>query len=418
MIALDQDPPRLPDPSSPFWDEQAQTLPRDEIRRLQDERLQEAVARAYAHAPLFTRKLDEAGVGPDDITSVDDVTLLPMTYKADLRASETALPPIGDYRCVGLEGAVRITTSTGTTGKPTVALWTRNDLVLDYELSARANWRLGYRPGMTVVNAHPGYLNGGESFIVGDCQRMGILPISLGPPEDLASAARALRAVEGIHVDHWRLYPAALHRFREAAEAEGIDVDLPQAEEIGPINQYEKLSAGQECISVLGGQCAPGRGAHLAEDHAVVEVVDPETLEPVPDGTRGLLVVTSLGRDNPMIRYNNEDVVRVESEPCSCGETSRRGFYEGRRKDVVQVGDRIVLPIDVWFELPAQCEYQLVRHPGGQDDLTVLVEHDPAPDLEERLTKRTGVPVTVERRPEGSLPRAAFKPIRVVDEPR
>jgi phenylacetate-CoA ligase len=410
-------PPLQRDPKRPFWDVEAQTMTREQLRAVQNERLVDAVHRVYEQAPFFRHRFDEAGVSPDDVKSVDDIGKLPILFKDDLRQDEIAHPPIGQYRCVGLEGSVRFATSTGTTGKPTIALWTQNDLVLDYELSARASWRLGLRPGMVVVNAHPGYLNGGESFIAGDTRHMGMLPISLGPPESFEDAARALRAIEGIHVDHWRLFPAAVVRFREAAEEHGINVDLPAPEEAGPLQQYDKMSVGQECILVLGGTCKPGsgRGGHLCEDYAVIEVLDEETLRPVSEGERGLLTVTSLGRDNPLIRYNNEDVVRIESEPCECGETHRRGFWEGRRKDIVRVQGKPILPIDVWFELPVHAEYGLVRRPSA-DRLTVRVEHQPAADLAERLEARTGVPVDVEVVPEGTLPRAAFKPSRVIDE--
>jgi phenylacetate-CoA ligase len=405
------------DPDRRYWDERAQTMPRPQLRAMQDERLREAVARVYEAAPYHRARFDGAGVSPDDVKSVDDIGRLPIMTKDDIRRSENEHPPLGDYRCVGLEGSVRFATSTGTTGKATIALWTANDLRLDFELSARASWRLGLRPGMVVVNCHPGYLNGGESFIQGDCRYMGMLPISLGPPDSLEEAARALRAIEGISVDHWRLFPAALARLREAASAHDVTVDLPEAEAGGPLQQYDKMSAGQECILVLGGTCEPGsgRGSHLCEDYAVVEVLDEKSLEPVPDGERGLLTVTSLGRDNPMIRYNNEDVVRVESGPCPCGETSRRGFYEGRRKDVVRVDGRMILPIDVWFELPVDTEFALVRRPGARR-LTVRVEGRPAADLAVRISVRTGVPVDVEPVEPGTLPRASFKPSRVIDE--
>jgi phenylacetate-CoA ligase len=288
---------------------------------------------------------------------------------------------------------------------------------------------------MVVVNAHPGYLNGGESFIHGDCQYMGMLPISLGPPDSLEAAARALRAIEGVHVDHWRLFPAALARFREAAERIGSPVRLPEPEAVGPAAQHDKLSAGQECVSYLGSACRPGGGAHIAEDFAIVEVLDPATGEPVAEGQRGSLVVTSLGRDNPMLRYDVEDVVRVESSPCGCGETSRRGFYEGRVKDLVPVDGRAVLPIDVWWEVAPATEFVLVRRPGA-DRLLVRVEArgdsaGPAgaaaagartdrtgeADLAERLERRCGVPVDVEFLEPGSMARAGYKSVRVVDEP-
>jgi phenylacetate-CoA ligase len=410
------DPERLADLSRPYWDEEAQTMPREKIRALQDERLRDAVRRAYEHAPFFRRRFDEAGITPDTFNGLDDLHRLPIFDKNDLRADEAAHPPLGSYRSASLREITRMAASTGTSGRPTIALWTARDLALDFELSARANWRLGLRPGHIVVNAHPGYTNGGESFIAGDCRYMGMLPISLGPPTSVEEAARALRVVEGLPVDKWRLFPSAMQRFREAAEAYDIKVELPEPELTGPLSQYEKLSGGQECISVIGGTCGPGKGAHLAEDYAIVEVLDVHTLEPVADGERGLLVVTSLGRDNPMIRYNLEDIVRVDSTPCDCGETSWRGFFEGRRKDIVFVNGKLVLPIDVWLELPTESEFVLVRRPDAER-LTVRVEHDPPCSLADRLTARIGVPVDVEQVPVGSLRRAAYKPERVADEP-
>ena len=109
---------------------------------------------------------------------------------------------------------------------------------------------------------------------------------------------------------------------RPADEHElGARRELPPAEDGGPAAQYDKLSAGQECVSYLGSACAPGRGSHIAEDFAIVEVLDVHTGEAVAPGQRGTMVVTSLGRDNPMIRYDLEDVVRVDDGPCPCGET-------------------------------------------------------------------------------------------------
>jgi len=173
----------------------------------------------------------------------------------------------------------------------------------------------------------------------------------------------------------------------------------------------------------------------MAEDYAVVEVLDLDSGLPAGDGQRGTMVVTSLGRDNPMIRYDLEDVIRVESEPCPCGETSRRGFYEGRVKDIVMVDGRRLLPIDVWWEVAPDAEFVLVRRPGA-DRLTVRVEvagdsvgragATPAAvtterageaGLAERLERRCGVPVDVEFLEPGSLARAGYKSVRVVDEP-
>jgi phenylacetate-CoA ligase len=397
-----------------YWDAAAQTMPREELLAVQAERLQEAVRRAHDGSGFFRRWFDAAGVAPDDVKHPADLGALPPVRKADLRANEAAHPPIGDYRCVGLHGSVRLATSTGTTGRPTFTVWTAADLHLDYELAARAHWRAGLRPGQVVVNAHPGYLNGGQAMNAGAYEHLGVLPISVGPPESADHAEQVLRTLEGIAVDQWRLFPAALARFREAAARIGSPVVLPEADVVGPQAQHDKISAGQECISYLGSACAPGRGSHLAEDYAVVEVIDLVTGEPVAEGERGSMVVTSLGRDNPMVRYDLEDVVRLDSAPCACGETSARAFWDGRAKDICWVAGRVVLPIDVWLELPADAEFVLVRT-ARADDLEVRVEGDPAADLAERVAHRCGVPVRVTAIEPGSLARSGYKSVRVVE---
>jgi phenylacetate-CoA ligase len=129
----------------------------------------------------------------------------------------------------------------------------------------------------------------------------------------------------------------------------------------------------------------------------------------VPEGQRGQLVVTSLNRDNPMLRYNVEDIVRVESAPCPCGETTRRGFFEGRTKDVVSVGDRAILPIDVAKALPAGTEYVILRHDSPTDELHVRIE-GPIDGIDaDRIAATAGVPVVIEWVNVGDLPRAAYK---------
>jgi phenylacetate-CoA ligase len=399
-----------------LWDEGAQTMPRVQLAGLQADRLQEAMHRAYEGSAFFRRRFDAAGVAPDDVKSVDDLPAVPRFRKDDLRANEAEHPPLGDYRCRGLRDSVRLATSSGTTGRPTFSLWTERDLHLDYELAARAHWRAGLRPGNVVVTAHPGYLNGGMAMTAGAYEHMGILPICVGPPEDDERAERVLRTLEGLDIDAWRVFPAALSRFREAAARIGSPVHLPDPDAGGPSAQHDKISAGQECVSYLGSACAPGRGAHIAEDYAVVEILDLDTGARVADGARGSMVVTSLGRDNPMIRYDLEDVVRIESAPCACGETSVRGFWEGRVKDIVTVAGRRLLPVDVWSELAADAEYLLVRRPNA-DELEVRVEGAADPDLAERLTIRCGVAVVVTTLERGALARSGYKSVRVVDEP-
>jgi len=385
----------------------------DDRRALQAERLRAAVAQSL-EAPFFARRIGESGVKADDIRSLDDVAALPMFVKADLRASEAAVPPIGDYRARGLTHAIRIAMSSGTTGVPTAAIWTRHDLELECELSARNHFRLGIRPGMVIVGAHPGYLNGGQSLQQASYEHMGCLLISIGPPESIDAAERALRTIAHLPIDRWQLFPAGLQRLREAAERIGY-TGLPESESIGPESQYDKISSGQECVAYLGSTCGLSAGSHLAEDYAIVEALDLQG-NPVPDGTRGTLVVTSLDRDNPMIRYNVEDIIRIESDPCPCGETTRRGFFEGRAKDIVTVGETAVLPIDVGRVLPASTEYVVVRPKQPQSRLRVRIEGALDRYIEDRIVESVGVPVDVDWLDVGALPRAAYKSQRVIDE--
>jgi phenylacetate-CoA ligase len=397
---------------SAFWNVEAQTMPVSVLRELQLKRLQEAVDVA-AEAPFYGRRLAAAGVRPNDIASLDDVQRIPVITKDDLRRSESDYPPLGDYRVRPLSDAVRIGMSSGTTGKPTTMLWTKHDLDVECELSARNHYRMGIRPGMVLVGAHPGYLNGGQSMQQASYDYMGCLLVSIGPPESLEAAERALRSIAALPIDRWQLFPAALQRLREAAERIGFE-GLPDAETGRAESQYDKISAGQECVAYLGSTCGMSPGAHLAEDHAIVEVLDPHTGAPVPEGRRGQLVVTSLNRDNPMLRYNVEDIVRVESTPCPCGETTRRGFFEGRTKDIVSVGDRAVLPIDVAKALPAGTEYVILRHSSPTDELHVRIE-GPIDGVDpDRIAATAGVPVVIEWVSVGDLPRAAYKAQRVI----
>src|SRR5882724_3871325 len=214
-------------------------MPRADLRAVQEKRLAEAVERAYERSPFFRRRFEAAGLRPNEIATLDTLGALPPFRKSDLRRSEAEAPPIGDYRCVGFESAVRLATSTGTTGRPTFTLWTSNDLDLDYELGARYYWRQGYRPRQVVVNSHPGYLNGGQALLAGTMERLGMLPISVGPPETSAHAEQVLRTLEGIPIDQWALLTAALARFREAAVRIGSRVELPLPERAGPSRQYE-----------------------------------------------------------------------------------------------------------------------------------------------------------------------------------
>jgi len=235
--------------------------------------------------------------------------------------------------------------------------------------------------------------------------------------------------------DMYRLFGNVATTYADAARRRGLDpardLNLTIAGD-HPSEQYMMASSGLEALPLLGSACDERDGAHLAEDLAIVEVIDRHTGRPRGHGERGNLVVTVLEKDNFLLRYDLEDVVRWNVKPCPCGETHRRLFYEGRVRDLVPVGTHEVLPIDVALILydfreisTPSAEYQVVRSERPSEDLHVRLEYDPAQladtagltrRLSERFRDRLGVGLRLELVTRGSVPRFAYKAARVIDE--
>ena len=412
-----------------FYRPDVQALSREQIRALQEERLRALVARVFDQPnPFFKRLLESAGIGPDDVKTLDDLRRVSRITKQDLRDSEERHPPLGDYRGAPVAGSIRLSTSTGTTGRPTITLFTPHDLEVEYDAACRSFARQGYQKGEIITHAHPGGLNGGAALLGGAIEAYGCLNVSVGPPMSKADAERAITLWRELKPTRFEMFGPALHTFWETAKEMGLDpaadIGMSPPADMPP---WRTVSAGLECFAFLGSACSEFAGSHVCEDEAIVEAIDPATGEAVPDMTRGHLVVTSLTKDNFLLRYDLEDLVRLDRSPCACGETHVRAFWDGRAKDVVRAGDRELLPIDVWLVLreieevsrPA-AEYQLVRT-ADTSALRVRVETpSPTPALKQRLTvlldERLGVSVRLELLVSGSLPRPAYKPVSVVDE--
>ena len=413
-----------------FWRPEIQALPRDELRALQEDRLRAQIARIFDRPiTFFKRKLEEAGIGPDDVKTLEDLRSVPRTTKDELRRSEAEHPPLGDYRGARLDECIRLSTSTGTTGTPTIIVFTAHDLDVEYDAACRMFSRQGYRRGEEIVtHAHPGGLNGGQALLGGAFERFGALNVPVGPPMSREDAERAIRLWREIRPTRYEMFGPALHTFWETAIGMGLDPErdlgMTRPEDLPP---FRTVSAGLEAFAFLGSACEEYRGSHACEDEAIVEAVDPATGEPVPDGDRGRFVVTTLTKENFLLRYDLEELVTLDRSPCPCGETHMRVFWLGREKDLVPVGDAQVLPMDVEVVLrrieevstPA-VEYQLVRG-GDPAELHVRVEAPtPNEELGARITRELGdtigVPVRLELLPAGALPRPAYKPLRVVEE--
>lgn len=422
-------PPR--DPDQTFWDPEAQTMSRDQLHDLQSERLRAMVRRVVeTPVPLFQRKLAEAGIeSPDDVKSVDDINQIPLTVKQDLRDSEAAAPPFGDYRFTDPHQCVRLGTSTGTTGTPTIALFTRNDIWIEYESAARNWWRNGWRPGQVVTHAHPAYLYGGGVMLSGSLEYFGMLTIWVEPPETDEIAMKAIRMWQRVPPDV-SMVAFSLGRFQEVAAKEGEELALPQFVLGGGGGKgLPLMTAGLECYAYVGGPCTESPGAHVHEDWAVVQAIDPKTGRDVPDGEWGNLVVTTLDRDNGLLRYDLEEACMVVRDPCPCGETTIRGFWGGRFKDFLdcqgkyfQVGEvegalRSVEPVT-----EPSLEYQVVKPADDTSPLEIRVElaqGDPD-DVRQRVAtavkEQVGVDADVKVLDRDTLPRSGYKATRVVEE--
>jgi phenylacetate-CoA ligase len=426
------------DPDQKFWDPELQTMDREQLRRLQDERVAAMVQRIFdVPVPLMQRKLRAAGIDhPDAVTTVDDLASVPITVKQDLRDSEAAHPPVGDYRFTGLNQCVRFGQSTGTTGTPTAMLWTRHDIWVEYESAARNWWRMGYRPGMSITHAHPAYLYGGGLMLTGTYEYFGLFNIWVPPPDTDELAELGIRTWMRMKPDV-PFVGFSLGRYFEVSGKLGLDpfkdVGLKIPSMGGGGKGSPLMTAGLECYAYLGGMCGESPGAHIHEDWCVVQAVDPDTGHEVPDGEWGNLVVTTLDRDNGLLRYDLEEACAIDRTPCPCGETTIRGFWGGRFKDLIAVqGTRFqasevekALRTGVPEVAEPSLEYVIVKPRSDGEVLQIRVEKGEGQvDADDAgvadrctvaLKEHLGITVSIEVLDRGVLPRSGYKTARVVD---
>lgn len=423
-------------PEQQFWDPEMQTLSRERLRDLQDERVRQLVRAIFERpVPLFRDRLRDAGIAADDIKGVDDLSHVPLTRKQDLRDSEAQHPPFGDYRFTSHTDCVRVGTSTGTTGTPTTMLWTRRDLWLECESAARNWWRYGWRPGQVVTHAHPAYLYGGGMLLSQTLEYFGLLNVWVPPPETDDDARKGIAMWERVRPD-LSMVAFSLGRFMEVAAKDGKDLT---ADGILPGFTFHGgggkglplMTAGLECYAYVAGPCQHSPGGHVHEDWAVVQAVDPDTGREVPDGEWGDMVVTTLGRDNGLLRYDLEEAAMIVRDPCPCGETTIRAFWGGRFKDLLAVQGRHLQLPEIEAALRAvgpvvtkpSLEYVIIRPTSADEALRIRIEKgdpgvaddDVARSVAVALTEHLGLVSRVEVLPRETLARSSYKATRVVD---
>jgi phenylacetate-CoA ligase len=422
------------------WDP-VETGSRESLRELQLERLRATVERTLARQPPMARRLAEAGVTDAvEISSLDDLARLPFSRKSDLRENY----PFG-LLAVPREQVVRVHASSGSHGKPTVVGYTRSDLEAWTEVMTRCMTMAGVRPGMVVHNANGyGLFTGGLGFHYGG-ERIGatVVPASGG------FTARQAMLLSDLGGQALCATPSYALVIAQAIRDAGIDPgDL--ALEIGlfggepwtdEMRRQLDSELGIQAVSFYGlsEMCGPGvaaeclyarDGLHVQEDHFLAEVVDPQSGEPLPEGTEGELVFTTLLKEaQPLIRYRTGDIGSVTTEPCACGRTMARiTALRGRLDDMLIIRGVNLFPSHVEALLLGVEEvgphYRLiVERPAEMDE--VSVECEPAsPDIDrEALTQRvevllrdhTGIRIPVSVVEPGGVPRSEGKAVRVVD---
>ena len=422
------------------WDE-VETGPREQLREVQLERLRSTVGRVLQGQPPIASRLAESGVNDAaEISSLDDLARLPFTRKQDLRDHY----PFG-LLAVPKKDLIRVHASSGSHGKPTIVGYTRADLDAWTEVMARCMTMAGVRPGMVVHNANGyGLFTGGHGFHYGG-ERIGatVIPVSggftarqamllsdLGGQALCATPSYALviaQAVRDAGIDPNDL-SLEIGLFGGEPWSNEMRTELDRELGISAVSFY---GLSEMCGPGVAAECVEARaGLHVQEDHFLVEVIDPDTGEPVAEGTDGELVFTTLLKEaQPLIRYRTGDIGSLTSEPCACGRTMTRiTALRGRLDDMLIVRGVNLFPSTIETLLLGVEEvgphYRLiVERPAEMDE--VSVECEPASSeidraaLAERLgvllRDHTGIRIPVSVVEPGGVPRSEGKAVRVVD---
>lgn len=428
-----------------MFDREVETLSRKAILDIQKERLRWALEQAYENVPHYRRTFDKQGIKPSQLKSLDDLKHFPFTVKTDLRDNypfDMFATPMNQMR--------RLHASSGTTGKPTVVGYTAGDIDRWAGLVARSMAAAGARPSDIIHNAYGyGLFTGGLGAHYG-AERLGcvVVPVSGGGTE------RQVTLLQDFAPGILCATPSYALNIAEVAENQGVDIrklplrrglfgaepwseemraQLDQRLGITSVDIYglsEIMGPGVAC------ECDVARaGLHGWEDHFLFEIIDPETLEPLPMGEVGELVITTLTKEAlPMIRYRTRDITRLTDEPCKCGRSHVRILrVTGRDDDMMIIRGVNVYPSQIEAVLVGlkgvSPHYQIVLESEGVlDKMSVEVEVDTdfscqkddlaakAREIQHHIKSIVGVTCAVSAKKPGEIPRSEGKAVRVRDQ--
>ena len=430
---------------SEFFHPQYEALSRSELDALQQERLRSVVARCYSDSPFYRSRFDSVGLKPSDIRTLGDLSKIPFTTKQYLREGY----PFG-LAAVPLKECVRLHSSSGTTGNPTVILHTQKDLEQWAEAVARCLWMVGCRPDDVFQNTSGyGMFTGGLGFQYG-AERVGMLTV----PAAAGNTLRQLKFFTDFGTTVVHAIPSYAARLYEVMVERGIDPRRDtklrtlvigaephsedtrrRIEEMLGVKAYNSFGMSEMCGPGVAFECKCQNGLHIWEDYYIVEIVDPDTLEPVPDGEVGELVLTTLNREAmPLLRYRTRDLTRILPGDCPCGRAHRRlDRMKGRSDDMIILKGVNIFPIQIetiLMQFPELASDYLITLEtlGDNDAMTVDVElSDRAPvddyaalqRLEKEICRQLRDEILITPRvrlvPKGSLPKSEGKAVRVKD---
>ncbi len=432
------------DVNSEYFHPELETMTVEQIRELQLQRLQ-ATVRHCMNSPFYKKRFEEIGLKPEDIKSLDDIRKIPFTTKQDLRDTY----PFG-LASVPLKECVRLHSSSGTTGNPTVILHSQKDLNEWAEAVARCLWMVGLRPDDVFQNSSGyGMFTGGLGFQYG-AERLGMLTV----PAAAGNTIRQVKFITDFGTTAIHAVPSYVTRIKEVMDQQGVDPRRdtklrvlaigaePHSEEqrkrienmLG-VKAYNSFGMSEMCGPGVAFECKEQNGLHIWEDYYIVEIVDPETLEPIPEGEIGEMVLTTLNREAmPLLRYRTRDLTRILGHDCPCGRHHvRLDRMKGRSDDMMVLRGVNIFPIQIekilmqFKELSTNYLITLTTD-GDNDNMTVEVELEELftddyarlENLTKAITRTLKDEILLTPRvklvAKGTLPVSEGKAVRVVDK--
>lgn len=427
-----------------YYQPDIETMSREDLEALQLEHLQALVKRVYQKIPFYKESFDKAGINPEDIKSLADLTKLPFTVKQDMRDAY----PFGLF-AVPRKDVVRVHCSSGTTGTATVVGYTQKDLENWGDCFARALYGAGCGSDSTLQIAYGyGLFTGGLGAHNGG-ERAGctVLPMSTG------NTKRQVRLMKDFDVDCLCCTPSYALNIAEVAQEEGYDIhEFPihagilgaepcseatraEIEQKMGIQVYDIYGLSEVMGPGVACECEKQHGLHVCEDQFIIEILDPKTLQPVPDGEWGEVVFTTLCKEcSPLVRYRTRDISRILVGECECGRTFRRmDRIAGRTDDMMILRGVNVFPSQIEEEIVSFPEiapqYQLILTTKGTlDHAELRVETVPEfpfdeirrleklkKDLQKALKENLQIAVDVKIVEPKTIERAEGKAKRIID---